>query len=134
MLRRAAAIETAPRWRSGHPPHRTTGVASASSIQARARRFLRAPGALQPRAPPEVACVDPGEEALHGGDDEQAPHGGEEIEGVLRAREFRVDERRTSDAAEGGREAARLLDRDERVVRAVQDEEGWRIGPQAGER
>src|SRR5207247_6714552 len=99
-----------------------------------ARSVVQAPGALPPRAAPEVACVDPGEEPDHGGDDEQAPHGGEEIEGVLRAREFRVDERRTSDAAEGGREAARLLDRDERVVRAVQDEEGWRIGPQAGER
>ena len=37
MLGRAAAIEAAPRWRSGHPPQATTGVASASSIQASAR-------------------------------------------------------------------------------------------------
>src|SRR5438034_3223029 len=82
----------------------------------------------------ETAAVDPGEEPFHALDHQCATHRGEDLEGVLRARELRVDERRARHAAEGGREAARALDRHERVVSPVQDEEGRRGGPEAGER
>src|SRR2546425_7995091 len=81
----------------------------------------------------ETAAVDPGEEPFHALDHQCAAHRGEDLEGVLRARELRVDERRARHAAEGVAEVTRLLDRDERVVGAVQDEEGRRIGPEARE-
>ena len=70
--------------------------------------------------------------AVDRADDVRGADRGEDVEGVLGAGQLGVDDRALGDLAQPGDELAGLVDRDQRVVRAVEDEEvrGVRGDPQ----
>src|SRR5262245_17220534 len=84
---------------------------------------------LAARARGDVLAVHPGEKALDALHHEHRAEGREDLERVLRAWDLSVGHPPRNGLAQQGDESSRLLDRDHRVVIAVNNEEGRGVRP-----
>src|ERR1700729_714277 len=77
---------------------------------------------------------DFGEKLLDGHCRMRGPHRPEDVECVLRKRQFSVGDRLTADVPQPLAECPALLDRDQRVITAMQHEKWWGVRIYIGDR